>query len=96
MVVFGKHDLLKDPPFSRLDLVSCRNLLIYLNAEAQRRAFDIFNFALRENGILFLGASESAEGASPSFIRLQKKYKLYARGPAVSTNTPLSKANSNR
>jgi two-component system CheB/CheR fusion protein len=80
-VAFGQHDLLKDPPFSRLDLISCRNLLIYLNAEARRRAFDIFNFALRAKGLLFLGASESAEGATPPFIRLQKKYKLYARGP---------------
>jgi two-component system, chemotaxis family, CheB/CheR fusion protein len=94
MVVFGQHDLLKDPPFSRLDLISCRNLLIYLNADAQRRAFAIFDFALREKGILFLGASESADGANTPFIRLHKKYKLYARGPAGSTKTVLLKANS--
>jgi two-component system CheB/CheR fusion protein len=84
-VAFGQHDLLKDPPFSRLDLISCRNMLTYLNAEAQRRDFDIFNFSLREKGILFLGASESARAASTPFMRLQTKYKLYARGPAVST-----------
>ena len=51
--------LLKDSPFSRLDLVSCRNLLIYLTNEAQSRAFDIFHFALRPGGRLFLGTSES-------------------------------------
>jgi two-component system, chemotaxis family, CheB/CheR fusion protein len=80
-VAFGQHDLLKDPPFSRLDLISCRNLLMYLNAEAQRRVLENFNFALREKGILFLGASESVEEASTPFIRLQKKHRLYARGP---------------
>jgi two-component system CheB/CheR fusion protein len=93
-VAFRRHDLLRDPPFSHLDLISCRNLLIYLNAEAQRRAFEIFNFALKEKGILFLGASESAEGADTPFISLLKKYRLYARGPAVSTNTALFKASS--
>jgi two-component system CheB/CheR fusion protein len=94
MVAFRRHDLLRDPPFSRLDLISCRNLLIYLNAGARKRAFEIFYFALREKGLLFLGASESAECTRTPFIRLQRKYRLYARGPAVSTNTALLKANS--
>jgi two-component system, chemotaxis family, CheB/CheR fusion protein len=66
--------------FQNLDLISCRNLLIYLDRDAQRRAFDIFHFALREGGILFLGSSESVEEASADFTALDKKYRLYARG----------------
>ena len=67
IVLFALHDLLKDSPFSRLDLVSCRNLLIYLNRDAQERALDIFHFALRPGGMLFLGSSESVDDASPLF-----------------------------
>jgi two-component system CheB/CheR fusion protein len=79
-VFFAQHDLLKDPPFSNLDLVSCRNLLIYLDAAAQRRIFQIFHFALRENGILFLGAAESVGAAGERLNALNKKYRVYARG----------------
>src|SRR5437762_932416 len=61
LVLFAAHDLLKDSPFSRLDLVSCRNLLIYLNRDAQARVFDIFHFALLPGGRMFLGSSESIE-----------------------------------
>jgi two-component system, chemotaxis family, CheB/CheR fusion protein len=83
MVFFGLHDLLKDPPFSNLDLVSCRNLLIYLDPVAQRRTFEIFNFALRENGILFLGPSESVGVAKMPLTALNKKYRLYSRSQAA-------------
>jgi len=78
-VLFALHDLLKDPPFSRIDLISCRNLLIYLDREAQRRAFEIFHFALLEKGMLFLGSSESIEDAGTLFTTLDKKYRLYGR-----------------
>ena len=78
-VLFALHDLLKDPPFSRIDLISCRNLLIYLDREAQRRVFEIFHFALLEKGILFLGSSESIEDAGALFKTLDKKYRLYGR-----------------
>jgi two-component system CheB/CheR fusion protein len=78
-ILFAVHDLLKDPPFSRIDFVSCRNLLIYLDREAQRRAFDIFHFALVEKGMLFLGSSESIEDAGSLFTTLDKKYRLYGR-----------------
>ncbi|MBV9892029.1 MAG: PAS domain-containing protein, partial [Rhizobacter sp.] len=77
MVLFAAHDLLKDPPFSRLDLVSCRNLLIYLNRDAQARALDIFNFALKPGGLLFLGASESVDEGSPLFTTADKKHRIY-------------------
>jgi two-component system CheB/CheR fusion protein len=56
-IVFTDHDLLGDPPFSRIDLVSCRNLLIYLQPEEQRKVLSLFHFALRDGGYLFLGAS---------------------------------------
>ena len=58
MVTFGLHDLLKDPPFSRLDLISCRNLLTYFDCEARRHSLEIFRYALRETGLLFLGSAE--------------------------------------
>ena len=76
MVMFAIHDLLKDSPFSRLDLISCRNLLIYLDRSVQARAFDIFDFALNGEGLLFLGLSESAE-ESPGFSPLDKKQRIY-------------------
>jgi len=83
VLLFAVHDLLKDSPFSRLDLLSCRNLLIYLNGAAQRRAFDIFHFALRPEGRLFLGTSESADDSSQLFHVLDKKQRIYsARGAA--------------
>jgi two-component system CheB/CheR fusion protein len=91
-LLFALHDLLKDPPFSRLDLVSCRNLLIYLNREAQRRAFDTFHFALRENGILFLGSSESIEDdATAPFITLDKRHRTYARPVGNHRSSPVGR-----
>jgi two-component system, chemotaxis family, CheB/CheR fusion protein len=59
MVLFAGHNVLQDPPFARLDLVSCRNLFIYLEEEAQQRALETFHFALNPHGVLFLGAAES-------------------------------------
>ncbi len=79
VVLFAPHDLLKDSPFSRLDLATCRNLLIYLNHEAQETALDVFHFALRPEGRLFLGTSETADDADRRFSPLDKKYRLYQR-----------------
>ena len=78
-VLFAPHDLLKDSPFSRLDLITCRNLLIYLNRKAQANALDVFHFALRPDGRLFLGTSETADDAGSLFAPLDKKYRLYQR-----------------
>jgi two-component system CheB/CheR fusion protein len=83
LVLFAPHDLLKDSPFSRLDLISCRNLLIYLNREAQSRAFDIFHFALQPGGRLFLGTSESVDEGNPLFAVLDKKQRLYVQRPGA-------------
>ncbi len=78
LVLFSPHNVLRDPPFSRLDLVSCRNLLIYLNREAQSRVLAMFHFALRPEGVLLLGSSESAE-SSGAFGPLDPKHRLFAR-----------------
>lgn len=76
-VLFAPHDLLVDSPFSRLDLVSCRNLMIYLNREAQHRALDIFHFSLHPGGLLFLGASESVDDGNEWFAAVDRKHHLY-------------------
>lgn len=82
MVLFAQHDVLKDSPFSRVDLITCRNLLIYLAREAQERLFDVFHFALLPGGRLFLGSSESVDESSQLFSVLDKKHRLYAQRPA--------------
>jgi len=82
-LLFAVHDLIKESPFSRLDLISCRNLLIYLDRTAQARAFDVFHFALRAEGRLFLGTSESADDSSHLFQALDKKHRLYAARPTA-------------
>jgi two-component system CheB/CheR fusion protein len=89
MVLFAAHDLLKDAPFSRMDLISCRNLMIYLNGEAQRRALDIFHFSLNPSGRLFLGSSESVDDGSPLFRTLDKKHRIYSQQPAVRMGLPV-------
>ncbi|MDD2915875.1 MAG: chemotaxis protein CheB [Gallionella sp.] len=77
MVVFARHDLIKDPPFTNIDLVSCRNLLIYLQPILQRRIFDGFNFSLRPHGLLVLGSSESLGEAEPYFETLEHRCKIF-------------------
>lgn len=76
-VVFTIQDLLADPPFSRLDFVSCRNLLIYLGTEAQTKAIALFHFALRQGGILLLGTSETVGHAEGQFETVAKSERIY-------------------
>ena len=76
-VVFTVQDVLADPPFSRLDLVSCRNLLIYLRPEAQAKVVSLFHFALREGGVLLLGSSETVGNADGRFELISKPERLY-------------------
>jgi len=76
-VVFTIQDVLADPPFARIDLVSCRNLLIYLRAEAQAKVIALFHFALREGGLLLLGASETVGTDSSRFALVSKPARLY-------------------
>jgi two-component system CheB/CheR fusion protein len=77
VVVFTVQDVLADPPFSRLDLVSCRNLLIYLRPDAQARVLSLFHFALRQDGILLLGNSETVAGFDNHFEVISKSKRLY-------------------
>lgn len=76
-VLFASHNLLRDPPFSRLDLISCRNLLIYLNRDVQARVLQMFHFALKPGGFLFLGSSESADAVADYFTPVDKKNRIY-------------------
>jgi two-component system CheB/CheR fusion protein len=77
VVLFASHSVLKDPPFSRLDLISCRNLLIYLDRELQQQACSTFHYALKPNGFLFLGSSESVDGTPNLFRTVNKGARIY-------------------
>jgi two-component system CheB/CheR fusion protein len=76
-IVFTVQDLLVDPPFSRIDLISCRNLLIYLTSEAQARAIALFHFSLRQGGALLLGSAETIGDAEDRFTAISKSDRLY-------------------
>lgn len=76
-ILFAAHSLLRDPPFSHLDLISCRNVLIYLERAVQRLILELFHFALRPNGFLFLGTAESADAADDLFTVVDKKRRIY-------------------
>jgi two-component system CheB/CheR fusion protein len=79
LLVFSEHDIIKDPPFSKLDLISCRNLMIYLGAELQKKLISLFHYALLPGGILFLGTSETAGEQGDLFAVLDRKAKIYQR-----------------
>jgi len=77
MCLFSSHNVITDPPFSRLDLVSCRNLLIYLESDLQKKLIPLFHYALRSRGFLFLGPSESVAGWPDLFRTLDKRHRIY-------------------
>jgi len=79
MLVFSEHDLIKNPPFSKLDLISCRNLLIYMGAELQKKLMPLFHYALNPGGILVLGSSESVGEFVNLFEPLDRKSRIYQR-----------------
>jgi len=79
MLVFSEQDLIKDPPFSKLDLISCRNLLIYLGADLQKKLIPLFHYALNPGAALFLGTSEGIGHFDDLFSQLDRKAKLYQR-----------------
>ena len=78
-IVFAPHDVLIDPPFTRLDMVSCRNLLIYFSVEAQQRVIGAFAFGLHEKGYLFLGSSETIGGQRDSFEFVDVRRRIFRR-----------------
>ena len=79
MLVFSEQDVIKDPPFSKLDLISCRNLLIYMGGDLQKRLIPLFHYALNPGGMLFLGTSETVGEFVDLFTALDRKLKLYQR-----------------
>lgn len=79
MIVFAQHNLIKDAPFTRLDLLSCRNVMIYLTAELQKKIVPIFHYSLNNRGILFMGPAESIGGFSDMFNPIDPKWKIFER-----------------
>jgi two-component system, chemotaxis family, CheB/CheR fusion protein len=79
LCIFSPHSVLRDPPFSRIALVSCRNLLIYLGGDAQDQVIPIFHYALRPGGYLFLGTSENVSGSAELFAPVDKKHRIFRR-----------------
>ncbi|HET8846966.1 MAG TPA: CheR family methyltransferase, partial [Ktedonobacteraceae bacterium] len=83
--IFAQHNMVKDPPFSHLDLVSCRNVLIYLGKTLKQKAILTFHYALDPHGFLLLGASESVDPLSQLFARVEQSQKLYKKKAAISS-----------
>jgi two-component system CheB/CheR fusion protein len=79
MCAFAPHNILRDPPFSRLDFISCCNLFIYFDTAAQKKATNIFHYALNNDGFLMLGKSESISHSTNLFTKFNKEYKIYTR-----------------
>ncbi|MDD5057004.1 MAG: chemotaxis protein CheB [Sideroxydans sp.] len=85
MVVFAIQNVIKDPPFTKLDLLSCRNLMIYLEPELQNRVIPAFHYALKPGGVLFLSPSESTGNHVELFAPLNRKWKFYQTVPSVAS-----------
>ncbi|MBE7169143.1 MAG: PAS domain S-box protein [Williamsia sp.] len=88
-IMFARHNFLKDPPFSHLDLISCRNVLIYLNQMAQERVIETFHFALNPGGYLFLGSSESVDGASDLYAAYNREQHVFQTRLVTPRNYPI-------
>ncbi|MHB0936123.1 MAG: CheR family methyltransferase [Armatimonadota bacterium] len=84
-VTFAEQDVIQDPPFSRIDLLSCRNLLIYMNADLQKKLLPLFHYALNPQGFLLLGSSETIGEFTNLFATVDRKWKIYQRKAAVTT-----------
>ncbi|MFL9939199.1 CheR family methyltransferase [Paraburkholderia graminis] len=84
LCIFSPHSVIRDPPFSRIDLVSCRNLLIYLGADVQNQVIPTFHYALRPGGYLFLGTSENVSQFDELFVAVEKKHRIFRRRADVS------------
>jgi len=90
MCVFSRQNVAHDPPFSRLDLVSCRNLLIYLGASLQRKVLSVFHYALNPGGILFLGSNETTTPAADLFEAADRKHRIFTKKPLSGRPQPLA------
>lgn len=83
MVIFANHDLIKDPPFTKLDLLLCRNVLIYMEPELQKKLMNLFHYSLNKNGIMVLGSAENDNSQNNKFVPLDNKLKIYKRSDAT-------------
>ena len=92
MLIFSEQNVIKDPPFSKLDLISCRNLLIYLSGELQKKIFPVFYYALNPGAFLFLGTSETVGETMEMFDPLDRKAKIYQRKPDFSGSSGIAMA----
>ena len=90
MCIFARHNFLKDPPFAKMDLISCRNVLIYMESFLQKKALTTFHYALNENGYLLLGKSETVAPASDLFVSFRKADKLYSRKSVPAKISPVA------
>lgn len=84
MLVFAPHNIIKDPPFTKLDLICCRNLLIYLESVLQKKLLPLFHYSLKPKGILFLGSSETIGGFVDLFTPVDRKWKIFTRKDSAS------------
>ncbi|MCE7029661.1 PAS domain-containing protein [Jiella sp. CBK1P-4] len=89
VVLFASHSVLKDPPFMRLDLISCRNLLIYLERDLQRQVCALFAYGLRPHGYLYLGSAETADASAELFAPLDREARIYQARPQASRRLPV-------
>lgn len=92
LLIFSTHDVIRDAPFTQIDLLSCRNLLIYLNGETQRHVLSKFHFALNQGGHLLLGPSESVGGISDEFDVIDSRWRIYKKLRNVKLAMPLNLA----
>jgi two-component system CheB/CheR fusion protein len=94
LCIFSPHSVIRDPPFSRIDLISCRNLLIYFGPDVQSQVVPTFHYSLREGGYLFLGTSENVSQFTDLFVPLEKKHRIFrARADATAaTRVPMTLA----
>ena len=90
LIVFSEQDVIKDPPFSKIDLISCRNVLIYMGGELQKKVISLFHYALNPGGFLFLGSSETVGEAGDFFAEMDRKSKLYQRKESLFGGAPTS------
>lgn len=79
MIIFSEHSIIKDPPFSKMDMITCRNVLIYFNVELQKKVMPIFHYALNSKGVMFLGSSETNGYFENLFSTLDRKHKVYQK-----------------
>ncbi len=84
LCIFAKHNLVSDPPFGKLDLITCRNVLIYLGLTLQKRALSIFHYALKPSGSLILGNAETVSGVGELYIPIDSRYRAYVKKPSTS------------